>query len=128
MVRLYARALRGQRARGTRPSYRGKNVSMIGAIALKGIVASVNLLGATDGLTFEAFVMRKLVPHLWQGATIVWDNSTIHRGKEIESALTKAGAKLIYLPPYSPDFNQARKFLVESQEYSSLYLRELIKL
>lgn len=121
MVRLYARALRGQRARGTRPSYRGKNVSMIGAIALKGIVASVNLLGATDGLTFEAFVIRKLIPHLWQGATIVWDNSTIHQGKEIESALTKVGAKLIYLPPYSPDFNQVRKFLVESQEYSSLY-------
>jgi len=51
LVRLYARALRGQRARGTRPQKRGKNVSMIGAIALKGIVASINILGATDGLT-----------------------------------------------------------------------------
>jgi len=65
LIRLYARALRGQRARGTRPQKRGKNVSMIGAIALKGIVASINLLGATDGLTFEAFVIQKLVPHLW---------------------------------------------------------------
>ena len=102
MVRLYARALKGQRARGTRPSYRGKNVSMIGAIALKGIVASVNLLGATDGLTFEAFVIRKFIPHLWPGATILWDNSTIHQGKEIESELIKAGAGINLLAPLFP--------------------------
>ena len=51
---------------------------MIGAIALKGIVASINLLGATDGLTFEAFVIQKLVPNLWEGATVVWDNSTMN--------------------------------------------------
>ncbi len=109
-MRLYARALRGQRARGTRPQKRGKNVSMFGAIALKGIVASLNLLGSTDGLTFEAFVIRKLVPNLWQGATVVWDNSSIHKGKEIEQAIIDAGAKLIYLPPYSPDFNPIENF------------------
>lgn len=105
LIRLYARALLGQRARGTRPQKRGKNVSMIAAIALKGIVASVNLLGAADKLTFEAFVIQKLVPSLWQGAWVVWDNSTIHKGEEIEKAIRKAGAKLINLPPYSPDFN-----------------------
>ena len=84
-----------------------KNVSMIGAIALSGVVASINLLGSIDGLTFEAFVIRKLIPNLWQGATVVWDNYSIHKGKEIERAIVAAGAKLIYLPPYSPDFNQA---------------------
>ena len=110
LVRLYARARRGQRAYGTRPQKRGKNVSMIGAIALKGIVASINLLGATDRLTFEAFVSQKLIPNLWKGATVVWDNSTIHKGKEIAQALEKAGAKLIYLPPYSPDFNPIENF------------------
>ncbi|MEP0755468.1 IS630 family transposase [Trichocoleus sp. Lan] len=110
LVRLYARALRGQRAYGTRPQKRGKNVSMIGAIALKGIVASINILGATDGLTFEAFVLQKLVPNLWKGATIVWDNSTIPKGQEIEQALREAGAKLIYLPPYSPDLNPIENF------------------
>lgn len=110
LIRLYARALRGQRARGTRPQKRGKNVSMIAAIALKGIVTSVNLLGATDGLTFEAFVIQKLVPHLWQGACVVWDNSTIHMGEEIEVAIRKAGARLINLPPYSPDFNPIENF------------------
>ena len=62
MVRLYARALRGQRARGTRPQKRGKNVSMIGAIALTAIVASINLLGSTDRLTFEAEAPPKTSP------------------------------------------------------------------
>ncbi len=74
-------------------------------IALKGIVASINLLGSTDRLTFEAFVLRKLVPKLWKGATVVWDNYSIHKGEEIEKAIAAVGAQLIYLPPYSPDFN-----------------------
>jgi len=65
LVRFYARAPRGQRAIGLRPHKRGKNFSMIGAISLKKIVASINLLGSIDGLTFEAFVIRKLVPKLW---------------------------------------------------------------
>ena len=110
LVRLYARALRGQRARGTRPQKRGKNVSMIAAISLKGIVTSINLLGTTDRLTFEAFVIQCLVPNLWKGACVVWDNSTIHKGEEIENALTEVGATLIYLPPYSPDFNPIENF------------------
>lgn len=105
LIRLYARAAKGQRARGTRPHQRGKNVSMIGAIALKGMIASINLLGSIDGLTFEAFVIQKLVPQLWKDAVVVWDNYSIHKGKEIEKALRAAGARLIYLPPYSPDFN-----------------------
>ena len=105
LIRLYARAAKGQRARGTRPHKRGKNVSMIGAIALKGIIASINLLGSIDGLTFEAFVIQKLVPQLWKDAVVVWDNYSIHKGKEIEKAIIAAGARLIYLPPYSPDFN-----------------------
>ena len=109
LIRLYARAPRGQRAQGSRPHQRGKNVSMIGAISLKEIIASINLLGSTDGLTFEAFVIRKLVPKLWKGATVVWDNCSIHKGKEIEKAITDVGAQLIYLPPYSPDFNPIEK-------------------
>lgn len=62
MVRLYARALRGHRAYGERPHRRGKNVSMISAISVKKVVTSVNLLGSTNGITFEAFILRKLVP------------------------------------------------------------------
>ena len=87
-----------------RPIKRGRNVSLIGAIGVKGILTQVSLVGATDGLTFEAFISQKLAPLLWKGACVVMDNYSIHKGKEIED-LIAAGAKLIYLPPYSPDFS-----------------------
>ncbi len=50
------------------------------------------------------------MPKLWKGATVVWDNCSIHKGEEIEKAIVDAGAKLIYLPPYSPDFNPIENF------------------
>ena len=105
MVRLYVRSLKGSRAKGAKPDRRGKNVSILGAISLKEVLISVNLLGTIDGITFEAFIIRKLVPKLWKGACVVMDNYTIHKGEEIEKAIDKAGAKLIFLPPYSPDFS-----------------------
>jgi len=105
LIRQFARATKGKRAYSSRPQKRNKNVSIIGAIGLKGVISKYSLLGATDGLTFEAFISQKLVPQLWEGAYVVMDNCSIHKGKEIESLIEKAGAKLIYLPPYSPDFS-----------------------
>ncbi len=102
---MFARAPKGKRARGERPIKRGKNVSLIGAISLKGVITQLSLIGATDGLTFEAFISQKLVPQLWEGAYVVMDNCSIHKGKEIEALIQAAGANLIYLPPYSPDFS-----------------------
>jgi transposase len=104
-TRFKARSPKGERARGSRPHQRGKNVSLIGAIGLNGLITQVSLLGATDALTFEAFVSQKLVPNLWEGACVIMDNCSIHKGPEIEALITKAGAKLIYLSPYSPDFS-----------------------
>lgn len=69
------------------------------------MITQLSLLGATDGLTFEAFISQKLVTKLWSGACVVMDNCSIHKGKEIEDLIAAAGAKLIYLPPYSPDFS-----------------------
>lgn len=105
LTRLFARAPKGKRAYGKRPQKRGKNISLIGAIGLKGVITQVSLFGSTDALTFEAFIAQRLVPKLWAGACVVMDNCSIHKGKEIENLITKAGAKLIYLPPYSPDFS-----------------------
>ncbi len=105
LTRLFARAPKGKRAHGSRPQQRGRNVSIIGAIGLDGVIAQYSILGATDGLTFEAFIAQKLVPKLWPGACIIMDNCSIHKGQEIEALITKAGARLIYLPPYSPEFS-----------------------
>jgi transposase len=105
LSRLRARALKGQRARGSRPSSRGKNVSVIGALSLKGMIAQVSLLGSTDGLTFEAFIAQRLVPQLSPGNTVLMDNCSIHKGAEVRTLIEQAGATLIYLPRYSPDFS-----------------------
>lgn len=104
-TRLFARSPKGQRARGTRPQKRGQNVSLIGAIGLNGLITHVRLLGATDGLTFEAFIAQRRVPKLWAGACGVMDHCSIHKGAEIEALITQAGAKLICLPPDSPEFS-----------------------
>ena len=78
---------------------------MIGAISLNGLISQYSILGATDGLTFEAYISQKLVPKLWKGAYVIMDNCSIHKGTQIEKLIESAGAKLIYLPPYSPDFS-----------------------
>jgi len=68
------------------------------------------LVGSIDGITFEAFIIQKLVPQLWKGAYVFMDNYGIHKGEEIEKALKKAGASLIFFPPYSPDFSPIENF------------------
>lgn len=105
MIRHSARAQKGKRAHSSRPQKRSKNVSIIGAISLKGVISQYSILGATDGLTFEAYISQKLVPKLEEGDYVIMDNCSIHKGGEIEELIEAAGAKLIYLPPYSPDFS-----------------------
>lgn len=110
MVRLYARAIIGQRARGTKPQKRGKNVSLLTALSLKEVVVSHSIYGAVDAVTFEAFIANQLVPKLWKNATVVMDNAKIHLGETIRELIEKAGAKLIYLSPYSPEFSPIENF------------------
>jgi len=105
IVRLYARSLKGSRAQEKRPNKRGKNVSVIGAISVKKVLTSVNLIGRKDALIFEAFIIRKLVPKLWKGACVLMDNCSIYMEKKVEKAIKKKGAKLIYLSPFSPEFS-----------------------
>ena len=66
-------------------------------------------------ITFEAFIANKLVPKLWKNACVVMDNASIHLGKEIRRLIEAAGAKLIYLSPYSPEFSPIEKLLVKSK-------------
>lgn len=105
MSRLFGRSLKGTRAYGTRPSHRGKNVTMIGGISLKGFLAALTFQGGTDTLAFQTYVTEVLVPQLWEGACVVMDNFSSHKVKGIREAIEAVGARLVYLPPYSPDFN-----------------------
>jgi hypothetical protein len=98
MTRSHARSRKGERARGDVPP-RGKNVSLIGAVGINGLLGQIALLGSVNGLTFEAFIVRRLVPKLWPEACAAMDNCSIHKGAEIERLINEAGARLICLPP-----------------------------
>jgi transposase len=105
MTRTYARSLRGTRAFGSAPRNWGDNVSILSALSLRGPVASMHVAGATDGAVFLTCLKEVLAPKLWPGAVVVMDNLGAHKVKGVQTLLESAGARLVYLPPYSPDFN-----------------------
>jgi len=77
MIQLRAHSLKGKRSYNSKPSNRGQNVSMIGALRFQSILADYNPMGTTDGITFRAFIRQKLVPKLWKGTCVVMDNYSI---------------------------------------------------
>lgn len=117
MSRRYARSLQGTRAYGDRPDGRGKNVTMIGGVSVQGFVASLTFQGGTDSLAFQTYLTKVLVPNLWPGACVVMDNFSSHKVAGIKEAIEAVGARLVYLPPYSPDFNPIENCWSKVKEY-----------
>lgn len=105
MTRRYARAEKGQRAYGRAPASKGKNVTLVGALSISGLMAPMTWQGGTDGLTFLTYVEQVLVPTLWKGACVVMDNFKSHHAEGIRAAIEAVGATVVYLSPYSPDFS-----------------------
>lgn len=105
MHRRYARSLRGTRAEGQAPVNYGPNHSVIGAIRLDEIVTALTFEGATDGNAFKAFTTHFLAPKIKPGDIVIMDNLSAHKVDGIRATIENAGAELLYLPSYSPDFN-----------------------
>jgi transposase len=105
MARDYGRAPQGQRALGAKPVQRGPHVTMVGALGLVGVVAAMMVEGFVDGAAFLAFVQEVLVPQLRPGQVVVLDNLKAHKAAGVREAIEAMGARLLYLPPYSPDFS-----------------------
>ena len=63
------------------------------------------LSGPLDGLAFRAYIEQVLVPTLHPGDTVILDNLSVHKGPAVRQAIEAAGATLLFLPPYSPDYN-----------------------
>ena len=102
---IYARAPKGERARGKAPRNWGKNVSLVCAIDSGGVKPSMSVEGAVDGRAFEAYVECFLVPELKRGQIVVMDNLPVHKSKRVRRLIEQAGAALLFVPPYSPDMN-----------------------
>ena len=107
MTRRYARAARGQRAHGKVPFGQWRRLTVLGALSLEGVVASMSQVVATSTAVFLTFIEQALVPALRHrpGAIVVMDNLPAHKADLVKAALSKAGLGHRYLPPYSPDLN-----------------------
>jgi transposase len=102
---IYARAPKGERARGKAPRNWGKNVSLVCAIDAEGVRPSMSVERAVDGRAFENYIEHFLAPTLERGQIVVMDNLSVHKSKRVEQMIEEAGAALLFLPAYSPDLN-----------------------
>ncbi len=91
------------------PQNYGENVTMLAAIGLGGVSAPMTVNGAVDGDAFLVYVREGLAPTLCAGDSVVLDNLGAHRVAGVKEAIEAKGARVEYLPPYSPDFNPIEK-------------------
>ena len=84
-------------------------MTVLGAMSLRGILAAMTIESATDGDVFLAYVEQVLCPKLQPGDVVVMDNLSAHKIKGVRELIESTGAELLYLPPYSPDFNPIEK-------------------
>ena len=105
MARRYGRAPRGQRLRVGVPHGRWKTTTFVAGLRLSGVVAPFVLDGPINRAAFEIYVEMILVPELRPGDIVILDNLSSHKGSQVRALIEAAGAHLLYLPPYSPDFN-----------------------
>lgn len=105
MTRLRGRAPRGERLIAKIPHGHWKTTTLIAALGIDGIRCSTVVDGAINGDVFEAFVRHVLLPELRPGDVVVMDNLSSHKRLAIRQLIESVRAKLVYLPPYSPDLN-----------------------
>jgi transposase len=102
---LYAWSRKGERAYGSVPRNWGKNVTLLASITKEGLGECLAVEGTTTREVFEAYLERVLAPTLCPGRVVVMDNLSAHKGGRVKEIIEGRGCELLYLPPYSPDFN-----------------------
>jgi transposase len=105
MALQYARAKGGARIKMAVPCNRGAQISLIGAISTQGVEAALYGEWATDGDIFHAFIEDYLAPKLRAGHIVIMDNVRFHYRKDVTALIESKGARVLFLPPYSPDFS-----------------------
>lgn len=105
MTRTHGRSLRGERLVAKVPHGRWRTLTFIAALRHDRITAPIVFDQPINGETFTAYVKQALVATLSPGDVVVLDNLGSHKGKAVRQAIRKAGAHLLFLPPYSPDLN-----------------------
>ena len=102
---LYAYSLKGRRAYAQVPRNRGANTTLLASMSLEGMGLCSAVEGATTARVFEAYVGQVLAPSLRRGQIVVLDNLSAHKSERARELIEGQGCQLLFLPPYSPDFN-----------------------
>jgi transposase len=105
MARLLGRSPRGERCRASVPHGHWKTTTLIAGLRLDGLTAPMVVDSAMDGEMFTAYAKTILAPTLREGDIVILDNLPAHKVAGAREAVEAVGAKLMFLPPYSPDFN-----------------------
>jgi transposase len=105
MTRTHGRAQRGERLLAKVPHGHWTTMTFLAALRHDGIHAPLVIDGPINGTWFLAWIEQALIPTLRPGDVVVLDNLGSHKGKAVRQAIRRAGAHLLFLPPYSPDLN-----------------------
>ena len=105
MTRSRGRAPRGQRLVAKTPHGHWTTTTLIAALGITGMRCATVVDGAVNGDVFEAFVEQVLVPELRAGDVVIMDNLSSHKRVRVRELIEATGARLVFLPPYSPDLN-----------------------
>lgn len=105
MTRRYGRAANGARVHDATPAGHWRTLTLLAALSLEGVRAAMTVESPTDGDVFLAYLEQVLGPRLQPGDVVVLDNLPAHKVAGVRSLIEVHGAQLLYLPPYSPDFN-----------------------
>jgi transposase len=109
MARLRGRAAKGKRCCSFVPFGHWKTTTFTAGLRVNGLAAPFVLDGPMDGDAFLAYVRQVLVPELKSGDIVIMDNLPAHKVTGVRATIESAGARLVYLPPYSPDLNPIEK-------------------
>ena len=103
-TRRYGRAVGGQRVDAAVPLHNGPNVTIVAALSAQDVEAVMELEGALNTASFAGYLAQVLGPTLQPGDVVVLDNLPVHKAAGMAEVVAARGARLLYLPPYSPDF------------------------
>lgn len=106
---LRAWSRRGERARLSVPRNRGENTTLLASMTSEGMGPCLAVVGGITKEVFEAYVERVLAPTLRPGQVVVADNLAAHKGEEVRELIEARGCKVLFLPPYSPDYKWDEK-------------------
>lgn len=109
MTRFYGRIIGGERLHESAPGGSWDTTTIISSIRFDGSVAAMTVEGATDAEVFKTYISKILCPTLCSNDIVIMDNLSSHKVSGIDEAIKATGATLLYLPPYSPDFNPIEK-------------------